>query len=155
MFIPRMNMSPFDSPWPFKLIGRQFPFTTSFAMTINKLRDRPAHVYDCITSLPLKHIHINLPLFRLVLLYKVATSRLRFLNVHYSYLYMQSIHSFLFIVQSLIHYNNKLLMIITTILSKTIYNWMRLVSNSYFFLSILKHYYHPNKLIFHPFHNEF
>ncbi|XP_028242343.1 uncharacterized protein LOC114420725 [Glycine soja] len=35
-YIPRMNMSPSDSPWPFKLIRRQFPFMVSFAMTINK-----------------------------------------------------------------------------------------------------------------------
>uniref|UniRef100_A0A0R0F7Q0 ATP-dependent DNA helicase n=1 Tax=Glycine max TaxID=3847 RepID=A0A0R0F7Q0_SOYBN len=35
-YIPRMNLSPSDSPWPFKLIRRQFPFMVSFAMTINK-----------------------------------------------------------------------------------------------------------------------
>uniref|UniRef100_A0A0R0E413 ATP-dependent DNA helicase n=1 Tax=Glycine max TaxID=3847 RepID=A0A0R0E413_SOYBN len=35
-YIPRINMSPFDSPWPFKLIRRQFPFIVSYAMTINK-----------------------------------------------------------------------------------------------------------------------
>ena len=35
-YIPRMNMSPSDSPWPFKLIRRQFSFMVSFAMTINK-----------------------------------------------------------------------------------------------------------------------
>jgi len=34
--IPRMNMSPLESPWPFKLIRRQFPFMVSFAMSINK-----------------------------------------------------------------------------------------------------------------------
>ncbi|KAL5148274.1 ATP-dependent DNA helicase PIF1 [Glycine soja] len=33
---PIMNMSPSDSPWPFKLIRRQFPFIVSYAMTINK-----------------------------------------------------------------------------------------------------------------------
>ncbi|XP_025980870.1 ATP-dependent DNA helicase PIF1 [Glycine max] len=36
IYIPRMNMSPSDSPWPFKLIRRQFPFIVSYAMTINK-----------------------------------------------------------------------------------------------------------------------
>uniref|UniRef100_A0A0R0JA50 ATP-dependent DNA helicase n=1 Tax=Glycine max TaxID=3847 RepID=A0A0R0JA50_SOYBN len=35
-YIPRMNMSPSESPWPFKLIRRQFPFMVSFAMSINK-----------------------------------------------------------------------------------------------------------------------
>ena len=35
-YIPRINMSPSESPWPFKLIRRQFPFIVSYAMTINK-----------------------------------------------------------------------------------------------------------------------
>ncbi|KAI5385991.1 hypothetical protein KIW84_072535 [Lathyrus oleraceus] len=35
-YIPRMSMSPSDSPWPFKLIQRQFPIIVSYAMTINK-----------------------------------------------------------------------------------------------------------------------
>ncbi|XP_050887928.1 uncharacterized protein LOC127093069 [Lathyrus oleraceus] len=35
-YIPRMYMSPSDSPWPFKLIRRQFPIIFSYAMTINK-----------------------------------------------------------------------------------------------------------------------
>ncbi|KAF1894530.1 hypothetical protein Lal_00039616 [Lupinus albus] len=29
-------MSPSQSPWPFKLIRRQFPIIVSYAMTINK-----------------------------------------------------------------------------------------------------------------------
>ncbi|KAF7809101.1 uncharacterized protein G2W53_035844 [Senna tora] len=36
VFIPRMNLSPSDSRWPFKLQRRQFPLTISYAMTINK-----------------------------------------------------------------------------------------------------------------------
>lgn len=36
IYIPRMSMSPSQSPWPFKLIRRQFPIIVSFAMTINK-----------------------------------------------------------------------------------------------------------------------
>ena len=36
VFIPRMNMSPSDTRWPFKLQRRQYPFTLSYAMTINK-----------------------------------------------------------------------------------------------------------------------
>jgi len=36
VYIPRMSMSPSESPWPFKLIRRQFPIVVSFAMTINK-----------------------------------------------------------------------------------------------------------------------
>ncbi|XP_058750081.1 uncharacterized protein LOC131623071 [Vicia villosa] len=35
-YIPRMSMSPSESPWPFKLIRRQFPIIVSYAMTINK-----------------------------------------------------------------------------------------------------------------------
>jgi len=36
VYIPRMSMSPSQSPWPFKLIRRQFPIMLSYAMTINK-----------------------------------------------------------------------------------------------------------------------
>ncbi|XP_058742520.1 uncharacterized protein LOC131615017 [Vicia villosa] len=35
-YIPRMDMSPSQSPWPFKLNRRQFPIIVSYAMTINK-----------------------------------------------------------------------------------------------------------------------
>ncbi|XP_058779294.1 uncharacterized protein LOC131653222 [Vicia villosa] len=35
-YIPRMSMSPSESPWPFKLIRRQFPIIVSYTMTINK-----------------------------------------------------------------------------------------------------------------------
>lgn len=31
-----MSMSPSQSPWPFKLLRRQFPIMLSYAMTINK-----------------------------------------------------------------------------------------------------------------------
>ncbi|XP_058725884.1 uncharacterized protein LOC131597191 [Vicia villosa] len=34
--IPRMDMSPSQSPWPFKLNRRQFPIIVSYSMTINK-----------------------------------------------------------------------------------------------------------------------
>ncbi|KAK7285169.1 hypothetical protein RJT34_19930 [Clitoria ternatea] len=44
-YIPRMNLSPSQSSWPFKLIRRQFPFMVSFAMTINKSQGQSlAHV---------------------------------------------------------------------------------------------------------------
>ena len=36
VYIPRMSLSPLHSPWPFKLVRRQFPIVVSFAMTINK-----------------------------------------------------------------------------------------------------------------------
>lgn len=36
VYIPRLSMSPSQSPWPFKLIRRQFPIIVSYAMTINK-----------------------------------------------------------------------------------------------------------------------
>lgn len=35
-YIPRMFMSRSESPWPFKLIRRQFPINVSYAMTINE-----------------------------------------------------------------------------------------------------------------------
>ncbi|XP_019434159.1 PREDICTED: ATP-dependent DNA helicase PIF1-like, partial [Lupinus angustifolius] len=35
-YIPRLSMSPSQSPWPFMLIRRQFPIIVSYAMTINK-----------------------------------------------------------------------------------------------------------------------
>ncbi|RZB71091.1 hypothetical protein D0Y65_035851 [Glycine soja] len=44
-YTPRMNMSPSYSPWPFKLIRRQFSFMVSFAMAINKSQGQSlAHV---------------------------------------------------------------------------------------------------------------
>lgn len=36
IYIPRMRMSPSQSPWPFKLMRRQFPIVVCYAMTINK-----------------------------------------------------------------------------------------------------------------------
>ncbi|KAG5001446.1 hypothetical protein JHK82_022617 [Glycine max] len=36
VYIPRMSMSPSQSPWPFKLLRRQFPLMLSYAMKINK-----------------------------------------------------------------------------------------------------------------------
>jgi ATP-dependent DNA helicase PIF1 len=36
LYIPRFDMSPSQSPWPFKLNRRQFPIIVSYAMTINK-----------------------------------------------------------------------------------------------------------------------
>ena len=36
VYIPRMSMSPSQSPWPFKLLKRQFPIMLSYAMAINK-----------------------------------------------------------------------------------------------------------------------
>ena len=36
VYIPKMSMSPSQSPWPFKLLRRQFPIMFSYAMTINK-----------------------------------------------------------------------------------------------------------------------
>ncbi|KAF1883641.1 hypothetical protein Lal_00012556 [Lupinus albus] len=36
IYIPRMSMSPSQTPWHFKLIRRQFPIIVSYAMTINK-----------------------------------------------------------------------------------------------------------------------
>ncbi|XP_050918491.1 uncharacterized protein LOC127135910 [Lathyrus oleraceus] len=36
IYITRMSLSPSQSPWPFKLIIRQFPIIVSFVMTINQ-----------------------------------------------------------------------------------------------------------------------
>jgi len=36
IYIPRIDMSPSQSPWPFKLNRRQFPIVVSYSMTINK-----------------------------------------------------------------------------------------------------------------------
>lgn len=43
VYIPRMDMSPSQSPWPFKLNKRQFPIVMSFAMTINKSQGKPLY----------------------------------------------------------------------------------------------------------------
>ena len=36
VYIPKISMSPSQSPWPFKLVRRQFPIMLPYAMTINK-----------------------------------------------------------------------------------------------------------------------
>ncbi|CAJ2646439.1 unnamed protein product [Trifolium pratense] len=36
ILIPRIPMSPSRSPWPFKLVRRQFPISVSYAMTLDK-----------------------------------------------------------------------------------------------------------------------
>jgi len=36
VYIPRMEISPTQSPWPFKLSIRQFPIIVCYAMTINR-----------------------------------------------------------------------------------------------------------------------
>jgi ATP-dependent DNA helicase PIF1 len=36
VYLPRFDMSPSQSPWPFKMSRRQFPIIVSYAMTINK-----------------------------------------------------------------------------------------------------------------------
>uniref|UniRef100_K7KE30 DNA helicase Pif1-like 2B domain-containing protein n=1 Tax=Glycine max TaxID=3847 RepID=K7KE30_SOYBN len=36
VYIPRMPLSPLQSPWPFKMIRKQFPIIVSYVMTINK-----------------------------------------------------------------------------------------------------------------------
>ncbi|KAL5179179.1 ATP-dependent DNA helicase PIF1 [Glycine soja] len=38
-----INMSPSESPWPFKLIRRQFPFIVSYAITINNSQGQSLH----------------------------------------------------------------------------------------------------------------
>jgi ATP-dependent DNA helicase PIF1 len=45
VFIHRMEMSPSQSPWPFKMVRRQFPIIISYAMTINKSQGQSL---DCV-----------------------------------------------------------------------------------------------------------
>jgi ATP-dependent DNA helicase PIF1 len=45
VYIHRMEISPSQSPWPFKLVRRQFPIIVSYAMTINKSQGQSL---DCV-----------------------------------------------------------------------------------------------------------
>ena len=50
--IPRMSMSPSQSPWPFKLIRKQFPIILSYAMTINKSKGQSLRFVGLCLSTP-------------------------------------------------------------------------------------------------------
>ncbi len=52
VFIPRINMSPSDTNWPFVLCRRQFPVQVAFAITINKSQGQTLNKVEIYLSSP-------------------------------------------------------------------------------------------------------
>src|ERR1044072_5169440 len=51
-YISRTSMSPSDSPWPFKLIMREFSIIVSYVMTINKSQGQSLDTVGLYLSTP-------------------------------------------------------------------------------------------------------
>ncbi|XP_050896603.1 uncharacterized protein LOC127103381 [Lathyrus oleraceus] len=51
IYIPRMDMTPTQSPWPFKMTRRKFPITICYAMTINKSQVKMSRKVDSVKDI--------------------------------------------------------------------------------------------------------
>lgn len=52
-YLTRMTMSPYESPWPFKLSRNQFPIIVSYTMTTNKSQGQSLDIVSLYLSRPI------------------------------------------------------------------------------------------------------